>query len=436
MNEIGGACLNPIDDEEAAPTPTFQIRRVVTHPGSPLRVRPARTGTVSRPEVRRPTRCQLLALESRSASRLWFGARGCQRVMAGEDVVRTVSRPTDVGSGPVPTKPARLKDVAERAGVSLKTVTNVVHERRYVAAETRARVTAAIEELGYTPSVVGRQLQSGRSNTVALAVPRIDEPYLGALAHAMILAGNARGYGVLIDETGVSDKHELTAAKGYPGQAIDGVIYSPQAIDPGRMASMSRFTPMILLGEHLSQGAADYVGIDNHRSAREVVRHLAGSGRRRIAYLGSNPTRPSGTGSLRQQGFQTEIDDLGLETNDDWVLSCGRYTRETGAALAERLLTESPEIDAVVCASDLLAIGVIRSLCDHQVRIPDDIAVVGWDNIIDGRYLSPTLSSVATDLDLLADKAFEALGNRINGNRDPAQVYTISHQLITRESCC
>jgi LacI family transcriptional regulator, repressor for deo operon, udp, cdd, tsx, nupC, and nupG len=349
--------------------------------------------------------------------------------------VRTVSQPTDLGSKLVPTKPARLKDVAERAGVSLKTVTNVVHERRYVAAETRARVRSAIEELGYTPSVAGRQLQSGRSNTVALAVPRIDEPYLGALAHAMILAGNARGYGVLIDETGISDEHELTAAKGYPGQAIDGVIYSAQAIDPQRMAGMSRFTPMILLGEHLSQGSADYVGIDNDRSARDVVQHLAGSGRRRIGYIGSNPTRPSGTGSLRQRGFQTEIGDLGLESHDAWVLSCGRYTRETGAALAERMLTQTPTIDALVCASDLLAIGAILKLGEHGVRIPDDIAVVGWDNIIDGRYISPTLSSVATDLDLLAEKAFEALINRINGNHNPAQVYTIPHQFITRESC-
>ena len=113
-----------------------------------------------------------------------------------------------------PTRPARLKDVAELAGVSLKTVTNVVHERRHVKAETRARVKAAIAELGYTPSLVGRQLQSGRSNIVALAVPRIDEPYLGALAHAVIIAGERHGYTVFTDETGRSDDHELRAAAG------------------------------------------------------------------------------------------------------------------------------------------------------------------------------------------------------------------------------
>ena len=101
-----------------------------------------------------------------------------------------------------PRRPARIKDVAALAGVSLKTVTNVVHQRPYVKDETRARVQAAIEELSYRPSLAGRQLQSGRSNMITLAVPRIDEPYLGALAHELIAAAEPRGYTVVMDETG------------------------------------------------------------------------------------------------------------------------------------------------------------------------------------------------------------------------------------------
>src|SRR3954453_20531096 len=121
-----------------------------------------------------------------------------------------------------PTRPARLKDVAELAGVSLKTVTNVVHERRHVKAETRARVKAAIAELGYTPSLVGRQLQSGRSNIVALSVPRMDAPFLGALAPAVIMAGQRSGYTVFPDETGLSADHEWRAAAGYTRNSLDG----------------------------------------------------------------------------------------------------------------------------------------------------------------------------------------------------------------------
>ena len=347
---------------------------------------------------------------------------------------RTMAPDLAAGADGRPTRPARLKDVAELAGVSLKTVTNVVHERRHVKADTRARVKAAIAELGYTPSLVGRQLQSGRSNIVALAVPRIDEPYLGALAHALIMTGERHGYAVFTDETGRSDEDELRAAGGYPGHSIDGVIYSPLAVDPRRLADMSRFTPMVLLGEHISEGSADYVAIDNEQSARDVVRHLADGGRRRIAYVGGNPARPSSVGQLRFEGFRAAMKELSLESRDDWQLRCDRYSRETGAAMAEQLLPRIADIDAVVCASDLLAIGAIRTFSEHQVRVPDDVAVFGWDNIVDGRYLSPSLSSVGTDLDLLADRTFEALISRIHGNRDPARVYTVPHELIIRES--
>ena len=124
-------------------------------------------------------------------------------------------------------RPARIKDVAARAGVSLKTVTNVVHERPYVADDTRQRVLAAIADLDYRPSLVGRQLRGVRSNMLTLAVPRVDEPYLGALAHAIIAAATVRGYSVLIDETGGRPAHEREVVEGYPGHGIDGVDLLP-----------------------------------------------------------------------------------------------------------------------------------------------------------------------------------------------------------------
>ncbi len=335
---------------------------------------------------------------------------------------------------PDPSRPARIKDVAALAGVSLKTVTNVVHERRYVKDETRARVKAAIDQLGYRPSLVGRQLQSGRSNNIALAVPRIDEPYLGALAHALIRAGKQHGYSVFIDETGGSDEQEQQAAAGYPGHSIDGVIFSPLALDPERMADMSRQTPMVLLGEHLSEGGADYVAIDNERSARDVVSHLYDQGRRRIAFIGGQPARPSSVGQLRLHGHRAELVERDLPARRDWLLQTERFSREAGAELAERLLPRIGEVDALVCASDLLAVGAIRRLGQHGVRVPDDVAVVGWDDIVDGQYLSPSLTTVSTDLKVLADQAITALVARIDGHREPARAYVVPHQLVVRES--
>lgn len=342
-----------------------------------------------------------------------------------------IERPT---RDPDRSRPARIKDVAALAGVSLKTVTNVVHQRSNVRDSTRARVLAAIEELDYRPSLAGRQLQSGRSTMITLALPRIDEPYLGALAHAMIAAASPRGYTVVMDETGGVPEREEQAAAGYPGHGIDGVIFSPFAIDPEAMAAMSRRTPMVLLAAPLPGSNADYVAIDNHASAAEVVDHLHRTGRRRIGYVGRTPDRPTAVGEIRMVGVRDRLAALGLELEDRRVITTGRFTREMG----EQMITEAGEdllgCDAIVCCSDLLAIGVIRGLKRAGVRVPEDIAVVGWDNIIDTEYLSPTVTSVAPDLEALAERTIEALLERIEGNREPGRSYVVPHRLMIRES--
>jgi DNA-binding LacI/PurR family transcriptional regulator len=327
--------------------------------------------------------------------------------------------------------PARIQDVAAQAGVSLKTVTNVVHGRRHVSDDTRARVLAVIAELGYRPSIAGRMLQRGRSNVIALAVPRIDEPYLGSLAHAIIGAADRRGYTVLIDETGSDEEGESKAALGYPGHGIDGVIFSPRAQNPARIATSSRFTPMVLLAQRLPDSTADYVTIDNDTSAREIARHLIDTGRRRIMFLGGQADHPNSIGHFRTQGYRAQIDEAGLPTR---VLPANKFTREVGAAAADQILAGAERPDAIICASDLLAIGVMRTLASRGIRVPDDVAVSGWDNIIDGEYQAPTLTTIATDLTELADEALSALINRIRGDQSPPETHIVSHRLIVRES--
>jgi len=333
---------------------------------------------------------------------------------------------------PGATRAAGIKDVATLAGVSLKTVTNVVHERPNVAAETRARVQAAIAELGYRPSMAGRQLQSGRSNVITLAVPRIDEPYLGALAHAMIAAARPLGYALLVDETGGRPDREALAAAGYPGHSIDGVIF--EALDAHHLAELSRINPTVLLGERIAGTTADHVGIDNVASARDVVAHLVATGRRSIGFLGHQGHTQTSVPSLRYRGFREAVHDAGLDTAADWHVPTGQYTREEGEARTEAALSDLASADALVCVSDLLAIGAMRALARRGIRVPQDIAVVGWDDTVDAAYHHPTLTSVAPDLRQLAERTIALLVERIEGRRDLGQAHVVPHRLVVRES--
>ena len=320
------------------------------------------------------------------------------------------------------------------AGVSLKTVTNVVHERPYVKQETRQRVLAAIAELDYRPSNAGRQLQSGRSHLVTLVVPRIDEPYLGGLAHALITAATPRGYRLLIDETSGRFEQELEAASGYPGHGIDGVIFSPFALNPELLAARSRDFAMVMLGQFLPESTADYVAIDNVASAHDAVRLLVRQGRRTIGFLGGQPERVGALGEVRMSAYADALAEHGLQPPAGGIAPGARFTRESGEQAAEEVLARAPGLDALVCASDLMAIGAMRALHRRGVRVPDDVAVLGWDNIVDGEYVTPSLTTVAPDLPALAEQTLDALIRRIEGDRTPGRQYVSPHRLVVRES--
>ncbi|WP_375430944.1 LacI family DNA-binding transcriptional regulator [uncultured Friedmanniella sp.] len=331
-------------------------------------------------------------------------------------------------------KAAGIKDVAALAGVSPKTVTNVVHERPYVKQTTRARVLAAIEDLDYRPSRAGRQLQSGRSHLITLVVPRIDEPYLASLAHALIAAASASGYRLLIDETGGRPEQEHQAASGYPGHGIDGVIISPFALKPDQLAARSRDVPLVLLGQFLPGSTADYVAIDDRGSAADAVAHLVDRGRRRLGYLGAEPGRPGALGEVRLAGYRRALGEHGLLEPDGGVGPGLNFDRDSGERGAAEMLVRVPDLDGLVCASDLMAIGAVRALQRLGRRVPEDVAVLGWDDIAEDQYVTPTLTTIASDLPALGQQTMAALIRRIEGDRSPGRAYVVPHRLVARAS--
>ena len=190
----------------------------------------------------------------------------------------------------------------------------------------------------------------------------------------------------------------------------------------------------MLLGEQLPASAADYVAIDNEASAREVVQHLLGRGRRRIGFVGGQPHRPTAVGEVRRRAYEDELRMAGLIPRTSWQAHANEFTREEGERLTRRLIDRAPGLDAVMCASDLLAIGALRALRERGRRVPEDVAVVGWDDIVDGRYSSPSLTTIASDLPMLAEYALDALVRRIEGDRTPGRRLVVPHALVLRES--
>ena len=339
---------------------------------------------------------------------------------------------------PVARPAARLEDVAKLAGVSAKTVSNVVNDYVHVRPATRTRVQEAIDLLGYRPNVVARHLKSGRSGVIALALPELDAPYFAELAHHVVQAAMERGWTVLVDETGqIQDQalraRERSAVSGIREHLIDGVILNPLALDD---ADVERYgsVPVVLLGERLGSHLADHVAIDNEAAAAEATRHLISTGRRRIAVVGAQP-RPFGhSARLRLRGYRDALAEAGIRHDPELVVEALDWRRQAGADAVPRLLALAEPPDAIFCLNDTLALGAIRGLADAGLRVPQDVAVVGFDDIEEGRYAVPSLTTIAPDKQAIARSAVEHLARRLDeGDAAPEEV-TVGWTLQVRES--
>lgn len=330
----------------------------------------------------------------------------------------------------------RMKEVASRAGVSVKTVSNVVNGYEHVAPLTRERVQRAIDEMGYRPNLTARSLRSGRTGIIAVALPRLDEPYFAELAAAVIAVADRRGCTVLVDQTDGLREREQLAVAGIRPDLIDGLILSPLALDAADLlAPVGATTPLVLLGERISDTTFDHVAIDNVAAARTATEHLLHLGRTRVAAVGTMRTVGAQTARLRRQGFQAALQDAGRGVPAGYVQEVAGFSRGEGARAVDRLLDLPRPPDAVYCFNDLVALGALHALHRRGVRVPEDVAVIGTDDITESRYSTPTLSTIAQDRDETARLAVDALLRRLGeGADDPPREVTTGFELRVRES--
>lgn len=324
-------------------------------------------------------------------------------------------------------------DVALRAGVSVRTVSNVVNDFPLVADTTRERVQQAIHELGYRPNLSARNLRQGRSGLIGLAVPKLSVPYFSELAVLVVEEAGRRGYTVVIEQTdGDIEREQRLLSESERSHLFDGLILSP--LGEADIREVMRGAPVVFLGEHAVDGPHDHVGIDNVAAAQEATTHLISLGRQRIAAIGHQSGPPGRTGELRTTGYRHALREGRLPFRSELMVPTVSFRRSSGAAAMEQLLALDKPPDGVFCYSDLLAIGAMRTALSRGCRIPDDIAIVGFDDIEEGRYSFPSLSTISPDKQDIAREAVERIFARLRNPALSPSLHVAGHHLIARES--
>ncbi|TLM88029.1 LacI family DNA-binding transcriptional regulator [Pseudarthrobacter sp. NamE5] len=307
-----------------------------------------------------------------------------------------------------------MNDVARAAGVSLKTVSNVLNDYEFIRPATKQRVQDAIAELGYEANLTARSLRSGKSKMLGLVLSDLSAPYYAELASRLMKAASRRGYRVLVEQSDAVADVELNALQGPFRQLTDGLLFTPLMIDADAIAARLGRKPLVLLGEHILDSRFDLVTMKNEEAAAALTARLLSGGRRRIAVIGAHSGESAGSAGLRLNGYRKALDQAGVPFDPALVAPC-QWRRDNGAAAVAGLLEGGVEFDAVFGLNDALALGALHELLIRGVRVPREVAVAGFDDIDEARFASPSLTTVAPGMEEIAERSIGLLVDRIEG---------------------
>jgi DNA-binding LacI/PurR family transcriptional regulator len=302
-----------------------------------------------------------------------------------------------------------------------------------VSGPTRIKVEQAMAELDYVPNLSARGLRNGRSGVIALALPDLATPYSAEIAHSVVEVAHEQGWSVQIEETGSDPTREYELMSRARSNLIDGLILNPVVLDESAVKVGVALPPVVLLGE-VTQKLADRVWVDSVAAARDMTLALGSTGRRRIAVLGAAEGRGSAAAVLRTRGYQAALEELGIGWDDSLIIPCEKWSPDTAAKALSTYLDSHPLPEALFCFTDSMAIGALSVLWKRGIRVPDDVAVAGFDDIADARYAVPSLTTVSFDKRQVAREALRLLTERMADREGPQKVVAIDYRIVERQS--
>lgn len=326
-----------------------------------------------------------------------------------------------------------IRTVAAKAGVSIATVSRFLNGNARINAETETRVREAIEDLGYLPNASARGLATNTTRTIALIFPKLSGPFFSELIRGAETEASAAGYHLLIYGVAGGAVGEENRTLGLLTTKVDGLILASQGVQQNNLWNLQRqATPVVLLGAEPVGVIGDSIRPDNAGGAARIVTHLLEHGYRRIALIQGPETQTHAND--RARGYCDALRAHGLPCTPELMIP-GAFDERSGYAAMQQLLQQQPQPEAVFAANDQMAIGAMAAIYESGLRIPEDIALAGFDDIEPARYLRPPLTTVHQDIVGQGQLAVRMLLARVQGSEAPAETRVIPTELVIRRSC-
>ncbi len=327
-----------------------------------------------------------------------------------------------------------LVEVARRARVSISTVSRTINQTGKISQETQEHVRRVMREMGYKPNRVARRLRAGgKCHLLGLIIPNIQNPFFADLARGVEDVAYRNSYAVLLcnyDEDPAKERFYLDVMEQ---ESVDGIILPPaHERDPAVLRAAQHGLPIVCVDRALADAAIDKVEIDNRRGAAEAVAHLIAKGHRRIGLI-SGPA-DSSTGRERLAGYRDALAAAGIEATAD-LIRYGDYKQESGRSLALDLLTGAAPPTALFVSNNLMTIGALETIAARQLRIPQDVGLICFDDLPLAAVFNPPLTVVRQPAYEVGQAAAELLFKRLEDPSRPATSLKLLPELVVRGSC-
>ena len=333
-------------------------------------------------------------------------------------------------------KKVTIEDVARSAGVSRQTVSRAINDLGEISPQTRARVLRAAEDMGYRPSNIARGLATRRTYTLGLVIPDVANPFFSDVARGAEHVAYTGGYNVFLCNTDEDQVRELAVLQLLEEKRVDGVVLCSSRLDDGELGSVvDRHPAVVLVNRRLEAAdAEDRVGVvmlDDMLGGQIATQHLISSGHRAIGFLAGPPA--SRSARWRATGYRAALAAAGIPYNPAWTVHCPAGV-DGGHQAARDLLTTCPELAALFCYNDLVAVGALYACADLGHRVPADLAVVGFDDIMLAALVTPPLTTCRVPRYELGAQAMRLLLDRIGGHPEGNREIVLRPALVIRAS--
>lgn len=328
---------------------------------------------------------------------------------------------------------ASIKDVAKEAGVSIATVSRVLNDVDVVNEETKKKVLEAINKLGYRPNIVARSLKTQKTRTIGIIIPDISSQFYPEIVRGAEDVANIYNYNIMLCNTDLDPEKEIEYLRVLKEKMVDGVLYMSTSLEPNILELINQLElPMVLVETTSREGDIPSVTIDNEKAAFDGVDYLIRKGNKRIAYIGTHEDAEHAS-ALRYIGYKKALEQNNIELNEKIVYFGGLKAQDGYEGMNNILQSES--LDAVFCAGDEIAMGAINALRDKDVKVPEEVDVIGFDNIYSASVFYPKLTTIAQPMYDMGSVGMRMLIKIINKQELELKNYVLDHELVERNSC-